>query len=42
MEPRLWRLKSQVLVGDIFRELITSHTEDEQQKNQRASLQSGA
>jgi hypothetical protein len=41
IEPRLRRLEGQVLVGDIFRELITTHTKDEQQKNQQASLESG-
>ncbi len=30
MEPRLGRLKSQVLVGCLFRKLITSYTEDEE------------
>ena len=40
MEPRMRRLKSQVLLGSIFRKLIAAHREDQQRKNQRTPLES--
>ena len=39
--PQMWCVKGQVLVGNIFRELITAHRKDKQQKNQHRSIEAG-